>query len=120
MTRSPTLQLKKPASIICELEGEDRCGQWEKLLFRTCLRVSTSTSVLGRKLLTVVSVFSLFNGCSPSIDAADIGLSLLVVDIMISLDGNIERTTGQVGLRCLWIVNGCMSDVQFDTSIPHV
>ncbi|CAF4984446.1 unnamed protein product, partial [Rotaria sp. Silwood1] len=28
MTRSPTLQLKNPASIICALEGDVRCGQW--------------------------------------------------------------------------------------------
>ncbi len=68
MTRSPTLQLKKPASIICEAEGDDRCGQCEKVLFRTCLRLSTSTKVLGKDLVTVASVFSLFNGCSMLFD----------------------------------------------------
>ncbi|CAF3968744.1 unnamed protein product [Rotaria sp. Silwood1] len=60
MTRSPTLQLKNPASIICELEGDDRCGQCENVRFRTCLMLSTSTNkkMSDRIRITIYECFS--------------------------------------------------------------
>ncbi len=119
MTRSPTLQLKKPASIICELEGDARCDQCEKVLFRTCLRVSTSTSILGIRLSTVVSVFSLLNGCSSWSDAEVVWKRWLFGSVIILSVGNSDRTKGHIGLRCLWILNGIMSGVHPDISSPH-
>ncbi|CAF5174968.1 unnamed protein product, partial [Rotaria magnacalcarata] len=45
MTRSPTLQLKNPASIICALEGDIRWGQFEKARFLALFTMSTSISL---------------------------------------------------------------------------
>ena len=42
MTRSPTLQLKNPASIICALEGDIRCDQFEKARFLALFTVFNS------------------------------------------------------------------------------
>ncbi len=61
MTRSLTLQLKKPATIIRDAEGDDRCGQCEKVLFRICLRLSTSTKILNVMFTSVVLIFSLLH-----------------------------------------------------------
>jgi hypothetical protein len=66
---------------------------------------------LGLKLLAVVSVFSLLDDGSSMFD---------VEVVMIFIDGNIDRTNGQVGLRCLCIVNGIMFDVRPDTSSPQL
>ena len=60
MTRSPTLQLKNPASIICELEGDDRCGQCENVLFRTCLRVLYFDKYMCADIVLVTSIFRRF------------------------------------------------------------
>jgi hypothetical protein len=120
MTRSPTLQLKKPASIICETEGDDRCGQCEKVLFRTRLRVLTSTKILDKELVTGVSVFSLFKGCSSLTNAENMLGGLFVVGVIFVGVGEIDKTNRHEGLRCLWIANGFMSDVKSDTSSPHV
>src|SRR5689334_9320314 len=100
MTLSPTLQLKKPAAIICDVEGDDRCGQCENVLFRTCLRVSTSRSILGIGLGIVASVLSFFNGCSSTVTDEVIGRRLFVADVMVLLGGDIDSTYGHVGLRC--------------------
>jgi hypothetical protein len=119
MTRSPTLQLKKPACIICDAEGDDRCGQCEKVLFRICWIVFTSTKILIIEFSTYVLVFILFHGCSTMSDAEDNAKELFVVCFMIVADDNIDKTYGHVGLRSLWIVNGFISGAKPDTSSPH-
>jgi hypothetical protein len=120
MTRSSILHLKKPASIICEAEGDDRYGQCKKVLFRICLRLSTSINLLGEDLITVVSVFAFFNNGPAASNAGGIGRGLFVVRIMIIEEGDIDKTNGHEGLRCLCIANGFMSDFKPDTSSPHV
>ena len=120
MTRSPTLQLKKPASIICEAEGDDRCGQLENPRFRTCLRLSTSVKVFSSEFITVVSVFSRFAECSSLTSAEDRLTDLFTVGVMRFEGGIFDNTNGHEGLRCLCIENGCMSDFKPDISSLHI